>query len=198
MDAAENQRIEPEAVIREYYRPGSKAYEIILAHGYQVALKAVAVAGRVPQLKPDVDFIHEAALLHDIGIFLTRMPELDCRGRYDYICHGYLGRELLEKKGLPKHALVCERHVGVGITLEDIRRHHFPLPRRDMCPVSVEEQIICYADKFFSKGAKKAAGERTLAETVRCLEKYGEEKVKKFRRMAVQFEGALPAECSLT
>jgi len=189
MEAAEYRRIDPEAVLREFYRPGSRAYEIILGHGEQVAVKAAAVAHRVSHLKPDLDFIREAALLHDIGVFLTRMPELDCWGRYNYICHGYLGRELLEKQGLPKHALVCERHVGVGITREDIQRHHLPLPRRDMCPVSVEEQIVCYADKFFSKGEKGPAGERTPAEAIRCIEKYGEEKVKRFRTLAAQFEG---------
>ena len=189
MDAAENQQIEPEAIIREFYRPGSSAYEIILRHGYLVAAKAAAVADRVSHLKPDLNFIREAALLHDIGIFLTHTPELDCWGRYAYVCHGYLGRELLEKKGLSKHALVSERHVGVGITIEDIQRDRLPLPQRNMCPASIEEQIICYADKFFSKGEKAAAGEKTLEDIVRRIEKYGHEKVKQFKAWAVQFDG---------
>ena len=43
-------------------------------------------------------------------------------------------RELLEKEGLPQHALVCDRHTGVGITIEDIRAQELPIPERDMTP----------------------------------------------------------------
>ncbi len=138
-------------------------------------------------LKTDRNFIREAAWLHDIGIFLTDTPELGCRGRYPYICHGYLGRELLEKKRLMKHALVSERHVGIGISINDIRRHRLPLPERDMCPVSIEEQIICYSDKFFSKNDQMSTKEKRLEEIVENLEKYGPQKVKQFKSWNARF-----------
>jgi hypothetical protein len=56
-----------------------------------------------------------------------------------------------QKKGHPELALVCERHIGVGISIAEIQHHNLPLPSRDMIPVSIEEQLICYSDKFFSK-----------------------------------------------
>jgi uncharacterized protein len=88
-------------------------------------------------------------MLHDIGILHTKSPGLGCHGKYPYICHGFLGRELLDRIGLPEYGLISERHVGVGISSDDIRTFTLPLPERDMVPVSIEEQIICYADKFF-------------------------------------------------
>lgn len=116
----------------------------------------------VKHLSPDLEFIKEAAMLHDVGIFLINEPRLDCHGDKPYIAHGYLGRELLEKEGLSRHALVCERHVGVGITLENIEKNNLPLPKRDMTPQSIEEKIICLADKFFSK--KELLSEKTIEE----------------------------------
>ena len=101
-------------IIAEFYEPGSKSYQILVNHGQQVANKAVEVAARVSHLKPNLNFIKEAAMLHDIGIFETNTPELGGTGIHPYVCHGYLGRKILENKGFPMHALVCERHVGVG------------------------------------------------------------------------------------
>jgi len=171
----------PVDVINEFYHPESRAYGILLQHGTNVARKAVHAAGKVPHLNPDLEFIQEAAMLHDIAIFLTNTPELDCKGKYPYICHGYLGREILENKGLPRHALVCERHVGVGITAEEIKRHQLPLPERDMVPISIEEQAICFADKFFSKNGRKLETENPVEEILRKLARYGPEKVKTFK-----------------
>jgi len=50
-----------------------------------------------------------------------------------------------------------------------------------MLPVSIEEQIICYADKFFSKNGTLAVKEKSVEDIIRNLEKYGEEKVAKFK-----------------
>jgi len=70
-----------------------------------VAGKALAIARRARRLGPDLKFIGEAAMLHDIGILVTDQPSLGCYGDKPYICHGYAGREILEKEGLPAHAL---------------------------------------------------------------------------------------------
>jgi len=144
----------PLEIIEKYYKDNPGAKDILIAHGEMVAKKATELAKKVKHLNPDLKFIKEAAILHDIGIFLTNAPQINCYGDKPYICHGYLGRELLEKEGLPKYALVCERHVGVGITIENIKKNNLPLPKRDMTPQSIEEKIICLADKFFSKKEK--------------------------------------------
>ena len=106
-------------------------------------------------------------------------------GKEPYIKHGILGRKILEKEGYPKHALVCERHIGVGLTKENVEKYRLPLPKKDMIPVTLEEEIVTYADKFFSKDREK---EKTIKEIEEGLRRFGEEKVKKFREWKDMFE----------
>jgi uncharacterized protein len=155
--------------------------DILIAHSKAVARKALEVARQVPHLEPDLRFTEEAALLHDIGMIRTHAPGLGCHGDLPYICHGVEGRLILEAEGLPAHALVCERHVGAGLTVSDIRKNKFPIPRRDMRPLSVEEKIVCFADKFFSKlGVIK---EKPLREVRITISRYGEDKLRDFDSM---------------
>ena len=181
--------MDPYDIIARHYDPASAAFRILTGHGELVARKALAAAARVAHLSPDLDFVRSAALLHDIGICLTASPGLDCHGTEPYIRHGILGRNILEAHGLPRHGLVCERHVGVGISAEDVRTARLPLPERDMLPVSLEERIVCYADKFFSKNGQEAPREKTLAEILAELEPYGREKIERFRGWAAAFGG---------
>lgn len=187
MEAETVNKIDPLAIISKYYEPGSTAYKILVEHSRAVAQKSLEIARRLSYGRPDIEFVAEAAMLHDIGIFMTNGPDIGCHGDKPYICHGYMGRELLEKEGLPRHALVCERHVGVGITVQDIDSGGLPLPRRDMLPLTIEEKIICYADKFFSK-RPGSPGEENLLEDVRNnIARYGRDKLKSFDRMTVLF-----------
>ena len=178
----------PIEFLEQYYDSNSRTFKILVEHGRQVADKAREAAKNVSGLKPDLEFIETAAMLHDIGIFLTRTPQFGCFGKHPYICHGVLGSELLKEKGHSKLALVCERHVGVGISIEDIQRHRLPLPERDMIPVSIEEQIICYADKFFSKNGNGRPAEKSIPEIIDNLSRYGPDKAKRFESWAEIFE----------
>ncbi len=187
MEAVTVEKIDPLAIISKYYDPGSVSNMILVEHGRAVAAKALDIARRLAYLKPDMEFIEEAALLHDIGIFMTNAPEIGCYGDEDYICHGFLGRDLLEKEGLPVHALVCERHVGVGLTVRDIDRLFPMLPRRDMQPVSTEEKIICYADKFFSKRPDVLHMEKPIEAVRLVINRYGAEKLQEFDNMSRLF-----------
>lgn len=172
--------MDPLDIIEKYYDPDSKAYHFLVHHSRLVAKKAFEIAERARHLNPDIKFIEEAAMLHDIGIFYTNAPKIGCYGYKDYICHGYLGRELLEKEGLPRHALVCERHVGVGITAEEITSNNLPLPERDMLPLTIEEKIICLADKFYSKSEHDLMHEKPLERVRRMVNSYGEGKLSIF------------------
>ncbi len=180
--------IDPISLIEKYYPPHSKTHGLLVRHGKQVAAKALAVADRLESIGVDRTFLFEAAMLHDIGIFLTDSPALGCHGDKPYICHGFLGRALLEEHGLDRHALVCERHVGVGLSAEDIRRQQLPLPLREMQPCTIEEEIVCYADKFYSKNGRPNHGERTIPEIVAKLRQYGEPMALKFQAWARRFE----------
>jgi uncharacterized protein len=183
-----NAVMDPVELISRFYAPDSNSYRIILEHGRLVAGKALAAAARIAPLQPDLEFIRSAAMLHDIGIFLTDSPGLDCHGSEPYIRHGVLGREILDGLGYPRHGLVCERHVGVGISAADIRRFNLPLPERDMLPASIEEEIICYADKFFSKNSDGVAREKSASEIMESLKPYGADKSERFMKWMKNFK----------
>jgi uncharacterized protein len=174
-------------IIERFYTPKTVLHNILVAHGLQVAEKALAVADRLAHLKPDRDFIYESAMLHDIGMIYTDVPRLGSFGNHPYIVHGILGRSMLEKVGLLRHAMVCERHIGVGLTKDDIIRQKLPLPLRDMVPVTLEEKIVCYADKFFSK-TRSDSREKTTEEILRSLSRYGKDKGNKFLFWIDEFE----------
>lgn len=178
----------PLKIIQKYYQIDSKSYQFLVEHSKAVTKKAIEIAKKVPHLNPDLKFIEEASMLHDIGIFLTNDPEIECFGTNPYICHGYLGREILEKEGFPKHALVCERHVGVGISIKDIDEQKLPIPKRDMLPISIEEQIICFADKFFSKNEEFLSKEKSIDKIRTGLLKFGNNKTKIFDEWIKKFK----------
>ncbi len=168
----------PVDILLKYYDAESDAYRILVTHSRNVTDKALMLAKQHPELNLDIPFISEAAMLHDIGVFMCHAPIIGCYGDADYICHGYLGAELMRKEDLPKHALVCERHTGTGITLEEIIERDLPLPRRDMRPVSMEEQLICFADKFYSK--TKLGKEKSIDKIRKGLSKYGDMSILRF------------------
>jgi len=172
--------MDPLTIINRYFEPGSAAFDILIEHSSMVMAKALAVAENIRHLSPDLTFIKEAAMLHDIGIVFVNAPQLGCHGDKPYVCHGYLGRELLEKEGLPLHALVCERHIGAGLGITDIETLNLSLPMREMRPLSIEEKIICYADKFYSKRIGRLHYEKSADEARRELEKFGTEKLEAF------------------
>ncbi len=178
----------PTDIIKEFYNSSSKAYGILMEHGELVAEKALKAAEKVKHQNPDLDFINEAAMLHDIRIFMTDMPHLGCLGSHPYIVHGIMGRAILDKMGFPKHGLVCERHLNVGISAEEIKARGLPFPIRDMVPVSLEEKIICYADRFFTKRPDGAI-KKSVDEVAATLERHGQNKVNTFLTWVELFEG---------
>lgn len=167
-----------QALINKYYKEGTRIYNIYMSHVTDVTNKALSIAQKHPELAVDTRFIEEAGMLHDIGVFLTDAPHIACKGTYPYICHGYLGRELLISEGYPKHALVCERHTGTGLSLETIIKRKLPIPHRDMQPQSLEEKVICFADKFFSKS--HLGKEKTVKKIRQGLRRHGWHQVEVF------------------
>ena len=162
-------------VLKKYFND-PVAFALVLEHSRMVADKALAIAASA-NARVDFTFIEEAALLHDIGVARIYSPRLGCFGNAPYICHGVLGREILEGEGLPDHAMVCERHIGVGLTADDIIRQKLPLPAREMIPLTLEEKIICFADLFYSKKPGNSPAEKSLNEIRSGLEKFGAHKV---------------------
>lgn len=180
--------MDPLSLLERHHLPGTLAHHVLLRHGREVAGLATAVAERLSRTTPvDIALVTEAAWLHDIGIGLTRTPRLGCYGTAPYIAHGVLGAELLQAAGMPRHALVCERHIGVGLGITDIDRQQLPLPRREMSPTSLEEQIVAYADLFFSKTPEGPGGPHSVAAVRAKLSRFGAGKVAVFDRWHASF-----------
>jgi uncharacterized protein len=171
--------IDSEAIIKRCYPAGSLTRALLLRHGELVARKALDVLDQAPWVVVDREFVVQAAMLHDIGIGWTRCPELGCTGDLPYVCHGVRGRVVLDEMGLRRQGLVCERHVGVGIRQCEAEARNLPLPPRDMMPVSLEERLICYADKFFSK-TDNGKKEKTIPEITAGLKRYDDGYVNRF------------------
>jgi len=198
------------ALIHRYYPEDNALRRMLLHHSRQVCARALQIVERHPELGANRHLVEAGAMLHDIGIFLTDAPGIHCHGTAHYILHGSLGAQLLrnEAKQLKEEKLqeeqlkeeklqeelhfyealarICERHTGTGLTRQTIIERGLPDPQQDLLPETIEEQIICYADKFYSKSHLER--ERTIPQTLQSLEKFGDEGVEKFRHWTELFE----------
>ena len=173
-------------LIDKYYPEDNELRHILINHSQSVARKALQIVSSHPELHLDAEFVEEAAMLHDLGIFRTDAPGIQCFGSEPYICHGRLGAEILRKEGYERHARVCERHTGAGITCKEIIAQGLPLPHQDFLPETLEEKVICYADKFFSK--THLDREKSIEKAEKSLAKFGEDGVMRFREWERMFE----------
>lgn len=165
--------------IYNFYPEQTQLRNILETHSRMVTDLALRIARLNPQLKADEKFIEEAAMLHDIGIAHCNAPDICCHGTSPYICHGIIGSRILTEAGYPRHALVCERHTGSGLTCEEIESRNMPLPHRDMLPLSIEEKIICYADKFYSKSGDLTRC-KPLASVIKGMARHGRKPLERF------------------
>ena len=161
-----------QAILDKYYPDDNALRRLLLKHSRQVADRALLIVSRHKKLSVDTQFLEEAAMLHDIGIFRCNAPSIYCYGTEPYIKHGPIGGDILREEGYSRHARVAERHTGTGLSGYE--------------PETLEEQIICYADKFYSKSSPDHV--RTVLETAQSLEKFGRDGVEKFLLWAKKFE----------
>ncbi len=183
----EHSAVKPDwqAVIDKYYPAGTRRREILLKHSHQVADLALEIARR-KSLGLDERLIEAGAMLHDIGIFMTDAPGIDCHGHEHYLLHGILGARLLSREGMPPEIVeIARRHTGAGLTAEDIARSGLPMPPGDYMPRTTLEKLICYADKFYSKSGDM---ERKSLERVRAsMARFSPETLKRFEALHAEF-----------
>jgi uncharacterized protein len=177
----------PHALLEKHFSGNDAARAIVYLHSRMVADKAVAIAKNAGLNEVEIRFIEEAALLHDIGVCRIHAPKMHCFGNAPYICHGIIGREILEAEGLPQHAMVCERHIGVGLSAEDIVNQRLPLPRREMSPQTMPERIVALADLFYSKKVGELELEKSHEQVREDLGRFGAEKVVIFENWLSDF-----------
>lgn len=176
-------------IINKYYADNEPLRKLLIKHSKQVTDRALKIVDNHPELYIDRAFVEQAAMLHDIGIFMTDAPAIHCHGTHHYLMHGYLGGQLMRKEGLDKVARVCERHTGTGLTPEVIKARELPLPEGDYRPETLEEQLVCYADKYYSKSHPDRI--RSAEDTAKSLEKFGHEGVGIFWNWVKLFEPEL-------
>ena len=161
-----------QTIIDKYYPTDNELRRLLIKHSRQVADRALAICRKHRELPVDMQFLEEAAMLHDIGIYQCDAPSIHCHGTEPYIKHGPIGGDLLRAEGFPRHARVAERHTGTGLAGFE--------------PETLEEQVVCYADKFYSKSNPDHV--RSVLETAQSLEKFGHAGVEKFLAWAKKFE----------
>lgn len=172
-------------LIDKYYPAGTLRRDIYIRHCTSVTREAIDIAHRCGLQLSDSE-ITEAAMLHDIGIFLTHAPSIGCEGTEPYIRHGLLGAELLRKENFPERdARVAELHTGAGLTVTEIQQQQLPLPARDFLPETLLEKLICYADKFYSKGNDMKR--KPLDKVMAGMKKFGPETEKRFNALHALF-----------
>ncbi len=143
-------------LLRKEKLPGS-----IRRHSIRVANKALAIAKKIRKVKVDAELVVIGGILHDIG-----------RARTHGFEHALIGGKILREKGLPeKLARICETHILGGLDKEDAKE--LGLPEKDYLPHSIEEKIVCLADKM-SMGTKEVSIEQRFK---RWFEKYGKSKI---------------------
>ncbi|MDR1993704.1 MAG: HDIG domain-containing protein [Nitrososphaerota archaeon] len=109
----------------------------VISHCIAVANYALETAHRLQSkgLAIDLTLIEAGALLHDIG-----------RSKTHGVDHSLIGAQIIQKLGLSKSIVnIVKRHVGAGITAAEANRLGWP--KDDYTPQTLEEKIVCYADK---------------------------------------------------
>lgn len=109
----------------------------VIEHCKQVSAFAVKIANacQKKQSNIDVKLVEISALLHDIG-----------RSKTHSVDHALEGGKIARAFNLPDSVvLIIERHAGGGIPKEEAKKLGWPA--RDYLPKTLEEKIVCYADK---------------------------------------------------
>jgi len=116
-----------------------------------VAKIALKIAKRLKKkgFSVDLELVEIGALLHDIG-----------RSKTHTVHHAIVGAKIAKQRGLPKSIVrIIERHVGGGITAQEAEKLGWPV--KDYIPETLEEKIVCYADKL-AEGNKEVPVEVTI------------------------------------
>lgn len=162
-------------------------HDFYIPHVTLVTGKALRVADKLGLSEESLRFIEEASMLHDIGICKVDNPEIGCFGDLHYVCHVPEGRKILESEGLDRHARVCETHFGIALTKEEIIKSGLPLEPKDMKPESIEEEIISFADLYFSKVPGKLFYEKSDDEVREVLKKFDPKGIVIFEEWLAKF-----------
>lgn len=181
-----------QTIIDKYYPQGSRRREILVSHSRAVADLALQINSKVG-LGLEPQLVETAAMLHDIGIVRTDAPGIECHGSEPYIRHGLLGADILRREGADDELVaIALTHTGTGITAEDIEQRGLPLPSGDYMPRTELQQLICYADKFYSKS--RGPVRKTLEQVRHTMQRLGSGSAMRFETLHKRFGIGIDSE----
>lgn len=171
--------------LHERYAPTAEAFDLVHQHCEIVWGIAEQLLSDPRLSHVDAELVRAGCLLHDIGVY--RLYGAD--GRLDhrnYVRHGLLGHEILEREELPETLRrFCSHHTGVGLTRDDILKQGLPLPPADYLAETVEERLVMYADKFHTKS--RPSSFLSPEEYRDHVRRFGEDKVTAFEALRAEF-----------
>lgn len=180
-------------LLRHFYPEDTPLRRLLILHSTQVRDKALQILSnpKCASLGINVQLVNDGAILHDIGIVECDAPGILCNGASPYLLHGVIGAKMLRKYGaehgvdMEPYARICERHTGAGLTKEDIIRQQLPMEIRDYLPETMEEKLVCLADKFFSKSGEQK--EKPVERVRASMLKFGEDTLARFDALCEVF-----------
>ncbi|MBR0037587.1 MAG: HDIG domain-containing protein [Bacteroidales bacterium] len=181
-------------ILLHFYPDDTPLRRLLILHSTQVRDKAMAILGNpgLKEVELDLQLVNDGALLHDIGIGRCNAPSIFCEGEANYLLHGTIGAEMLRSYGkengldMEPYARICERHTGTGLTADDIIRQQLPLEVKDYCPETLEEKLVCLADKFYSKSSPEK--EKPLEHVRKSVSKFGADSLARFDDLCTIFK----------
>jgi len=141
----------------------------VIDHCLSVADYALELAKklRTQNHKVNLELVEAGALLHDLG-----------RSKTNTVDHSVVGAQIAQTLNLPQSIVdIIKRHVGAGIT--EAEADAMGWPKDIYVPQSLEEKVVCYADKRIYNGEVvpieteilqlRRSGKEAAAERVRSL-----------------------------
>lgn len=126
--------------LHKKYAAGENILEIGWKHSLIVKEIALQIADSLNKkygIKTNKKLIKIGALIHDVGFYEYFNDHH--RIKDNYVEHGENGYKILKGNGFgEKEARFALTHVGVGY--------------KENVPITLEEEMVCYADCFHSKG----------------------------------------------
>jgi uncharacterized protein len=116
----------------------------VIRHCIGVAGLAVETADQLQAngYEIDVELVEAGALLHDLG-----------RSKCHSVDHAIIGADIARSLDLPESVInIIKRHVGAGISEDEAAKLGWP--KDNYIPQTLEEKVVCYADKLIEHGKK--------------------------------------------
>ncbi|MDB5185112.1 MAG: metal dependent phosphohydrolase [Candidatus Saccharibacteria bacterium] len=167
-----------EALHHRYAR-NEAVFDLVYTHCGIVTEIALWCADRIAA-PVDRELLIAGCMLHDIGTYALFDDSGHIENQHTYRQHAVFGAALVAEEGYdPRIVAMIRNHVQMGLSKQEIIDNQLALPHNDFQPQTLEERLVCYADRFHTKLPVFSSYETLLA-TMR----------ERLSEQAVKFEAA--------